>query len=388
MDMYTILEKMAVPRPNHSGAVDKTAAFIKELLSSWDISFSAQEFVLRPHQQLLVGYACFALSLLVLYFVIKRKPLWVLVAALAIPVILILEFEFFIPLVSRLVSKTGQNIIVSFPAADAARELIFAAHYDSKTDFFDHIERAKVYRFIPLAGVLTMLMSLWVLLRNKFASLRKRALSIATVGLAALLSAYWGLVALGFGGYIFLSGQSCGAVDDGGSVVTLLSLAKDIKEGKIKTGNSSVTIVFFCGEEVGLQGSYSYVKERMRNGTLAPGAPVSLVNLELVGQNGNMLYWKKNGIFLSFLETDRGLRERLDAAWKAVSGRSMDDGGAITDDALNFLRAGVPAITVGHTGIPGLGEGGFHGITDCMDRVNPENLRLMRRTLARYIEDH
>jgi hypothetical protein len=87
-----------------------------------------------------------------------------------------------------------------------------------------------------------------------------------------------------------------------------------------------------------------------------------------------MLYWKKNGIFLSFLETDAGLRERLNAAWKSVSGGTMDAGGSITDDALHFLRAGVPAITVGHTGLPGLGEGGFHDVTDCMDRVNPGNL--------------
>ncbi|MBP7603006.1 MAG: M20/M25/M40 family metallo-hydrolase [Spirochaetes bacterium] len=388
MDMYAVLEKIAVPRPNHSEAVDGTAVFIRDLLSSWDIPFTVQEFVLRPYQQLLVGYACFLLSLLILFFVIKRKPLPIIISAVAIPVLLFMEFEFFIPLVSPLITKTGQNIIVSFPAADAARELIFAAHYDSKTDFFDHIERAKVYRFIPLAGILAMLMSPWVLLRNKISSLRKPALSIATVCLAVLLSIYWGLVALGFGGYIFLSGQSCGAVDNGGSVVTLLALAKDIREGKVRTGNSTVTIVFFGGEEVGPQGSYHFVRKHFAEDSGKRAVPASLVNLELVGQNGNMLYWKKNGIFLSFLETDAELRERLDAAWKSVSGGVMDAGGSITDDALHFLRAGIPAITVGHTGLPGLGEGGFHDVTDCMDRVNPGNLSLMRRTLAKYIEGH
>ena len=59
MDMYAVLEKIAVPRPNHSEAVDGTAVFIRDLLSSWDIPFTVQEFVLRPYQQLLVGYACF-----------------------------------------------------------------------------------------------------------------------------------------------------------------------------------------------------------------------------------------------------------------------------------------------------------------------------------------
>ncbi len=388
MDMYALIEKMAVPRPNHSEALEKTAAYIQGLLSSWDIPFTVQEFALRPYQQLLVGYACFLLSLLVLFFVIKRKPLPILIAALGIPVLLFMEFEYFIPLVSPLITKTGQNIIVNFPSVNAVRELIFAAHYDSKTDFFDHIERAKVYRFIPIAGVIGLLLPLWVLLRKKFAALGRPSLSIATVCLAGLLSAYWALAALGFGGYIFLSGQSCGAVDDGGSVVTLLTLAKDIKEGRVKTGNSTVTIVFFAGEEVGPQGSRHFVKKYFKDDAAARTVPASLVNLELVGQNGNMLYWAKNGVFLSFLETDANLRKRLNAAWKGVSGKTMDAGGSITDDALHFLRAGIPAITVGHTGLPGLGEGGFHDITDCMDRVNPGNLTLMRKTLKKYIEGY
>ena len=380
MDMYAVLEKIAVPRPNHSEAVDGTAVFIRDLLSSWDIPFTVQEFVLRPYQQLLVGYACFLLSLLILFFVIKRKPLPIIISAVAIPVLLFMEFEFFIPLVSPLITKTGQNIIVSFPAADAARELIFAAHYDSKTDFFDHIERAKVYRFIPLAGIL-VLMSPWCFW-NKILASETGAFNrhVAWPCSFRFTGASWRT-----GRYIFLSGD-CGAVDNRGSVVPLPS--RDIREGKVRIGNSTVTIVFFGGEEVGPQGSYHFVRKHFAEDSGKRAVPASLVNLELVGQNGNMLYWKKNGIFLSFLETDAGLRERLDAAWKSVSGGVMDAGGSITDDALHFLRAGIPAITVGHTGLPGLGEGGFHDVTDCMDRVNPGNLSLMRRTLAKYIEGH
>ncbi len=334
-----------------------------------------------------MGYACFFLSLLVILFVIRRKPLPILIAAIGIPVLLFMEFEYFIPLVSPLITKTGQNIVVSFPAADAVRELVFAAHYDPKTDFFDHIERAKVYRFIPIAGVLGMLMSLWVLLRKKFALLGKPALSIATVCVAGALSVYWGLVALGFGGYIFLSGQSCGAVDDGGSVVTLLALAKDIKEGRVKTGKSTVTIVFFAGEEVGPQGSRHFVKKyfgddaakrtvRPRSSTWSSLARTATCS---TGEERH----------LPVIPRDRCRSAR--AAGRGVEGRiGQNDGRGrpITDDALHFLRAGLPAITVGHTGLPGLGEGGFHDVTDCMDRVNPDNLYLMRKTLAKYIEGY
>ncbi|HDP80011.1 MAG TPA: M20/M25/M40 family metallo-hydrolase [Spirochaetes bacterium] len=388
MDLYEILKTIAVPRPNHSEAVGKTAAFIKDLLASWDIPFTVQNFTLRPHQQLLVGYACFFLALLVVLFVIKKKPLPLFLAAAAIPVLLIVEHEFFTPIVSSLITRTGENIIISFKAPDAVRELIFAAHYDSKTDFFDHIERAKVYRWIPVAGVLGMLMALWVLLKNRLSSLQKPFLSIATVSVAGLLAVYWGLVALGLGGYVFLSKQSCGAVDDGGAVVTLLGLAKNIKDGKIKTGRSNITIVIMDGEEVGLQGSRWYVKNRFKDAGKKPALPVSQVNLELVAQNGNMYYWTKYGVFLSFKGHSKELENRLNAAWKGISGKTMDAGKNITDDAYNFLSAGIPAITVGHTGLPGMGEGGFHDVTDCMDRVNKDNLYLMVKTLGKYIEGY
>jgi len=388
MDLYEILKTIAVPRPNHSEAVGKTAAFIKDLLASWDIPFTVQNFTLRPHQQLLVGYSCFFLALLVVLFVIKKKPLPLFLAAAAIPVLLIVEHEFFTPIVSSLITRTGENIIISFKAPDAVRELIFAGHYDSKTDFFDHIERAKVYRWIPVAGVLGMLMALCVLLKNRLSSLQKPFLSIATVSSAGLRAAYGGRVALGLGGYIFLSKQSCGAVDDGGAVVTLLGLAKNIKDGKIKTGRSNITIVIMDGEEVGLQGSRWYVKNRFKDAGKKPALPVSQVNLELVAQNGNMYYWTKYGVFLSFKGHSKELENRLNAAWKGISGKTMDPGGNITDDAYNFLSAGIPAITVGHTGLPGLGEGGFHDVTDCMDRVNRDNLYLMVKTLGKYIEGY
>lgn len=388
MDLYKILETIAVPRPNHSDAVDKTAAYLKGLLTSWNIPFDVQHYTLRPYEHLLVGYACFFLALLALYFVIKQKPLPILAAALAIPVLMILEYEFFIPVVSPLITKGGQNLIVSFNAPDAMRELVFAAHYDSKTDFFDHLERAKIYRFIPVAGVLGMLMALWVKLRTRMKALRKPFFAPLTVAFAALLAAYWGLVALGMGGYIFLSKQSCGAVDDGGAVVTLLGLAKNIKEGKVNTGKSNITIIFMSGEEVGPQGSYWYVKKRFRDAPAKPSLPVSLVNLELVGQNGTMVYWRKYGVFLSFKGHDQELEKRIAAAWKDVAGKPPVAGGAITDDAYHFINAGIPAITVGHTGIPGLGEGGFHDVTDCMDRVNRNNLYLMVKTLGKYIEGY
>jgi hypothetical protein len=200
---------------------------------------------------------------------------------------------------------------------------------------------------------------------------------------------YWGLVFLGFGGHIFIppDKQSFGSVDDGGSVAALLVLSKDLHDGKVDSGNSNISIVFTSGEEVSLQGSHAYVQERFGKGQ-KPAVPVSMVNLELVGQNGNMVYFKKDGQFLIFYNADSRLAERLGAAWKEVSGKTIEAHPFITDDAQRFMAAGIPAITIGNSGLPGLGESGFHSTKDNLGRINQENLRLMVRALERYIEGY
>jgi hypothetical protein len=389
MDLAEILAHLSIPRPNHSQALGETAAYIKTLLAGWGVPFVVQEFTLRPYMQLLLGATILLLAILLFVFVLKKKPLAALIMALAIPVVLILEFELFIPVVTALVTKGGENIILNFSVPNPARELVFAAHYDSKTDFWDHIQRSKIYAFIPLAVIIGLAVAIFVFFTRRYTVLRKKAVTAVTLVLAGAVIAYWGLVFLGFGGYIFIPAdrQSFGSVDDGGSVAALLALSKDIHDGKVNTGNSNITIVFTSGEEVSLQGAHAYILERFGKGQ-KPAVPVSMVNLELAGQNGTMVYWKKDGQFLKFYDADPGLAERLGAVWKEVAGTAMESRPALTDDAQRFMTAGIPAITVGNSGLPGLGEGWFHSTRDDPGRINPGNLKLVISTLEKYIEGY
>jgi len=389
MDLADILAHLSVPRPNHSEALGQTASYIKTLLSSWSIPYTVQEFTLRPYMQLSVGLAVLLLAVLFFIFVLKRKPLAALIVALVIPVVLILEFELFIPVVTGLITRAGENIIINFTAPDPARELVFAAHYDSKTDFFDHIQRSRIYAFIPVAVAVALAIAVFTFFTKRYATLRKKAVTVVTLVLAGLVVAYWGLVFLGFGGYIFIppDKQSYGSVDDGGSVAALLVLAKNIKDSEVDIGHSNVTILLTSGEEVNLQGADAYLKKRFGGGE-KPTVPISLVNLEIVGQNGNMVYWKKDGEFLIFYNADPLLIDRMGAAWKDVSGKEMESRPAIPADAQRFLAAGIPAVPVGNSGLPGPGEGWLHSIVDNPDRVNRDNLMLMVRALERYIEGH
>ncbi|MBW1642462.1 MAG: M28 family peptidase [Deltaproteobacteria bacterium] len=388
MDLTGILQKIAIPRPNHSESVKQTAEYIKELLSSWNVPFVVQDFILRPHMQLLVGLTALIIAVLFFIFVIRKKPLFALIMALAIPALLIIEFEAFIPVVSSLIQTAGENIIVSFTAPNAVQEIIFCAHYDSKTDFFDHIERAKIYKWIPQFIVLGLLLPIWLFRGKKFKFFSNRFSKTLTGILSTFVVIFWLLVFLGFGGYIFIDkkDQSFGAIDNGGSVVTLLALAKDINEGRVKTGKTNITILLTQGEEVTLQGADSYIKKRFLKTPVEPKLPTKLVNLELVGQNGNMIYWKKVGVFLKFYTSDEKLAEQLNKAWIKISGNSMDMEKKITDDSQRFCAADIPSITVGHSGIPGKGMGGFHSTDDSMDRFNLKNLKLMIAALGTFIE--
>jgi acetylornithine deacetylase/succinyl-diaminopimelate desuccinylase-like protein len=174
-------------------------------------------------------------------------------------------------------------------------------------------------------------------------------------------------------------------VDDGSSVAALLVLSKDIHDGKVNSGNSNITIVFTSGEEVSLQGAHAYILERFGKGQ-KPAVPISMVNLEMAGQNGPMVYAKKDGQFLIFYNADAGLAEKLGAAWKDVAGTEIEQLPSITDDAQRFMAAGIPAITVGNSGLPGLGVSSFHSTKDDPGRVNPDNLKMMIKALERYIE--
>ena len=388
MDMMAVLERIAVPRPNHSEALDRTASYLKDMLTSWGIPFAVQEFTLRPYFMLFVGITILLLALGFVFAIYKKRPVAALILALAIPVVLVLEYEFFVPVTSWMAQKKAENIIMHFPSSSAVREFIFCAHYDSKTDFWDHIQRARIYQFIPGAIVMSVLLAFWTFFVQRKVALSKKIPRMITLALAVIFVFYIGLLALGFGGFVFVPerNHSYGAVDNGAAVVSLLALARDIHDKKIDIGSSSVTILLTAGEEVNLQGAHQYVKEFINIDRRKEKIPRYCVNLELAGQKGNLFYARKVGIFLKFYAASPELVSRIESSWHSVTGRTVDTDKASTDDSQRFMAAGIPSITIGYNGVPGMGMGGFHSEKDNMGRVNPDNLALMVKVLEKFIE--
>ena len=381
-DLYEHVTILARPRPNHRPETAAAAAWIKDRLTQDGASAESQPFALRPYKQLLTGLAALVLAGASFIFVILDFPWLGLLAGLALLLVLVLEFEFRLAPVSGLVTRAGENVWATFPDDGAARVLIFAAHYDSKTDVLDHVQRARVFKFLPPAALLGLWPPAWLLVFGAAGFLRP---FLWASSLAAL--AYWAVFAWALGGYVFIpvARQSPGAADNAGSAAVLLGLARDLAAGRVEHRGIEVTVLFTGGEEVLCQGAKAYVASRW--GGRPPGRPAALVNLEAAGQPGRPYWGEKTGVFLKFHPADPGLVRDLDVATRKVTGGTMTRAGASTDDGLPFLAAGIPAVTIGHDGVPGPSQSGFHTPADGLGRVIPENLEEMLEILKCFIRD-
>ena len=384
MNLYDILKHIAIPRPNHSETLGKVAQYIQDTLAQYDIPFDVQHVTFYPYNMLIAGLSCLILALLFAWFIKKQKPLLALVFLVAIPFILICEFELVKPVVSWVVPKESSNIIVSFNNPTATHTIVLTAHYDSKTDIFDHIQRARIYQFIVPSILVGLLIVFWLALSKKIKSLAKPLFKHAATALVILFVIEWFMVAVAMGGFIVLKQQSSGAIDNASSVVALMGLAHEIKRGAVHNNALNVEIVFTTGEEINLQGAKYYVKDLL---TRKKKQELSLINLELVGEPGNMVYWQKAGVMLKFYGADSNLIQRLATAYIAVAKKKIGTLPKLTDDSIMFMREGIPGITVGFANKEH-DVSGLHSPKDNLQRVDMNNIYIMVKTLGNVINNY
>jgi len=384
MNLFDILKHIAIPRPNHSDTLVKVAQYIQDTLAQYDIPFDVQHVTLYPYNMLIAGLSCFILALLFAWFIKKQKPFLALVFLVAIPFILICEFELVKPVVSWVVPKESSNIIVSFNNPTATHTIVLTAHYDSKTDIFDHIQRARIYQFIVPSILVGLLIVFWLALSKKFKSLAKPLFKHAATALVILFVIEWFMVAVAMGGFIVLKQQSSGAIDNASSVVALMGLAHEIKRGAVHNNALNVEIVFTTGEEINLQGANYYVKDLLARNK---NQELSVINLELVGEPGNMVYWQKAGVMLKFYGADSNLIQRLKNAYFSVTKKNIGTLPKLTDDSIMFMREGIPAITVGFANEE-YGVSGLHSTKDNLQRVDMNNIHIMVKTLGNVINNY
>jgi hypothetical protein len=351
------------PRPNGSRALAAAVELVRAWLQDQGLPVEKWAFRLRPYFMELLGL-WLALGGLALFVAAWTGPAWLgLPLALILVAVPLAETRFLRATVSGLVSRPAHNLVVTCPpAGETRREVVVAAHLDSKTEWLDHTRRDALLRLgrpaMILAVACGLLLGLSALLPAARGAAVVVALPVAVYGL--------GMGANLVGGRLSRR-PSSGAVDDGAAVAVGLALAARLHDGALALRGTAVTLLLTVGEEAQMQGALAYVRGR------AWPLPASAVNLEVLGQDGPCLLWSENGTATQRQAMDPGLNSALARAVEAVTGRAPARASVINDDALAFLRAGIPAATLGSL-YTALGAGGLHSALDHPGRVRPERL--------------
>ena len=391
-DYTELMQILSVPRPNGSRAERQTCQALTSWLDRQGVPHRLQSFRIYPYFFEAIGvFLIVSRTLLALAVALRWGWPSLLIALISLPGGL-LDVALGIPLVTWPGARQGNNILIQFDPPNRARakngyppavrqEILLTAHYDSKTEVFDHHQRMFFLLQIPLGIVLTVLVGIMGLadgLLLEQNSPANRLSHFFGVGLSLpMLFLAWGLglnLCLGR-----LLSPSRGAVDNGAACAILLGLAQRLKHGDLALENSRLTLALFTGEEVNMQGSRAYVSRRDWP------LPAWALNLEVMAQDGEYVFWERDGSSLKLVPCSSQLNAILAAAVEDVTGQPPRPAGPINSDGYSFLRKGIPATVLGtyHTTWV---DRGFHLPSDNLERVVMDRLPEGVEILARFMQ--
>jgi hypothetical protein len=375
-DFSDLMKIFSVPRPSNSAGERRTREALCAWLDQHGIPYRTEHFRLFPYSNELIGFWLLGSSLLLLLTVAFRLP-WPALLAVAVAMTLVIaNVVTGRPFVVWMIPARGENILVSFGPAEPTRELVIATHYNSKTELFDHTIQGRLFRRLPLCiGLAALVIVLGALDRLFFVAGSSWSAAVQVVSILLALPV---LVVVGAVGVNLLPGrlieQSQGAVDNGAACAIVLALAARLSQAQLS--QTRVTLAFFGGEEVSMQGSLAYVRGR------AWPLPTAAINLELMGQRGPFVIWQREGNVLTSVPTDPALNQQVAAVVAEVTGGAPALVGGINSDGYSFIRNGIPACVLGSYD-PQQGGGGLHRPTDSLERVALERLPVAVAILER-----
>ncbi len=354
-----------VARENGTAALQQTADFLRDFLAAQGVDVELIPFLATPYRLRLAGVLILAGG--VAYFALMRRgrPGPAFLVALFLPVLLLAELDYQAPLFGRIGAQTEYHVRAVVPAAHPEARLIFTAHYDSKTDLLDHVERAPV----EAAGLPVVAAMIAGAFSASAAGRRGRRARFLR-GFASF--ATWAALAYGVAGFAALSAgalvpeRSPGALDDGASCAVLARLAADLAAAPPQ--RTDVEVILLAAEEVGVQGSYAYAAERFAG---PPDLPTYVVNLEGLGESRHLAVLGGEAFTLRTFEPAPEVVALLDRVVLERTGEPL----ALTPypggtDARSFLAHGVPAATLVSLPEDGLFTRDLHSAGDDRSRVD------------------
>jgi hypothetical protein len=259
------------------------------------------------------------------------------------------------------VTQTNLHVLVE-PRERAVQEVLLGAHYDSKTEAFDHVERTWV---LAAAAAASAAAGLGIARNLRFAR--------ATAVIAALL-----LACLGFN---WSAGRwlppSRGMADDAAACALLLELASRAAHQPLV--HTRLRFVWWSGEEVGAQGSAAFAQR------LDPTAPRLVLNLEAIGAGPDLAYagleWTGRGLARPSPDLVRAFDAAARAPVRALAFPVRTDLGA-------FRARGTPGLTLLNMPAGARSVRGLHRDDDRIERIESRGIARTRDVLVRFLLAH
>jgi hypothetical protein len=387
VDYARLMDLFSRPRPNGSRAERETSRAIQEWLKERAIPFRVHTFTHYPYFFECIGAWLILSRLLLAVSIWFRWGWWVLVIAVIALIGASLDQAFHWPVVTWPGRRRGENIIIELSGQNPQQEIIFGAHYDSKTELMDHNQRMFFLLAVPVGFLLTAAVGVLGALDLYFLETGS-AWTDFTHGMGVILSLPMLLLAGGLG-FNMLLGRlvqpSQGTIDNGAACAILLGLAHELTQAPHPClDKARFTLALFTGEEVDRQGSRAYVRWRLKEAVGFP-LPAVMVNLEAMGQNGDYVYWERDGSIFRLVPTSQEVNAAIRQAVAETTGLTAVPGGPMISDGAPFLLNGIPTSVMGTYHVP-LVDSGFHRPLDNRERVTMDRLPQAVRILTKLAE--
>ncbi len=387
VDYHELMTILSVPRPNGSAAIEQTKRALLDWLEQRGIPYRLHTFRLYPYFFEAIG-VWIILSRMLLAIAIWLRWGWpALLIALVGLVGGTFDVRFNLPVISWPGARRGENIIIEFePPAGASQEVVLSAHYDSKTELLDHFQRMFFVTRLRFGIVLTLLLGVLGLAEGLVRA-QSPAWANFAFALGAVLTLPMLFLALGLGLNLStgrLLQPSQGAVDNGAACAILLGLADHLSNTQYPISDTKITLALFTGEEVQMQGSRAYVRDRDWP------LPAIALNLEVMAQDGGYVYWEQDGTSFGLTPTSHQVSQAIADAVNQATGRLAQPAGPVNSDGFSFISAGVLTGVLG-TFDRRLKETGFHRPSDNLQRVVmsrlPEGVEILSRFIRKYDQE-
>lgn len=379
-DREELLRRLAdTPRENGDEALHETATFLADVLREAGTAVELVPFIAHPYGTRLLGVFVMVCGLAYAWLLWRRRWRAALGIAVVLPAIVVLQGQLGVPVLGWPGALEEHNVVATLPVADATQRLVLSAHYDTKTDLFDHVVRTPVYLLAPLAAVLLLLGPLaaragqdgpWPRVRRW-----ARRLAIGT-GLvycpANFLAASAGML---------VPERSRGALDDGAACIVLVELARELVADP--PARTEIQLVFFAGEELGIEGAKAWVDGRLA----ADPLPTTAINLDPIGASTDLAIIRAENTMLGSHDADPDVVALLQRVHRAHVGDELPLtplGG--TTDGVAFRRRDIPAATLMSSVPPWQVPRGLHSAADTRARIDPAALDFTRGFLRAVVD--